>query len=236
VTSVSHLGERVTALVDGQLSIDATERAHAHLAGCRQCRDAVEAERVMKARLAGLTGPAPDAALLGRLLAMGGPSGPLPPRNGHVPGTPRPRAVPPRAVLARSRPGHVAPGHPVPGRMPVAARVRPSGRRPLRPGWPHPGAGRVAGRPVGHGADRRRRVRLAGAVLGALGVVGAGVAGLALAGPPTAVSGAARPQLDSFTITQRDGGRLPFTDQSGGAVQTQPVLAGTTRLGLRSKP
>ena len=82
---------------------------------------------------------------------------------------------------------------------------------------------------------RRRRARLAGAVLGALGVVGAGVGGLALAGPPAVTSAGVRPQLDSFTITQRGTGRLPMADQSGGA-QIQPVLAGTTRLGLRSTP
>jgi hypothetical protein len=48
---MSHLGDKVTALVDGQLTIEATERAHGHLAGCRECRDMVEAERLMKARL-----------------------------------------------------------------------------------------------------------------------------------------------------------------------------------------
>jgi hypothetical protein len=90
---VAHLGDRVADLVDGQLPVDAVERALAHLARCRPCREAVEAERLMKARLASLGGPEPGADLMRRLLALGGPNGPLPPRVGHVPGTPRPQAV-----------------------------------------------------------------------------------------------------------------------------------------------
>lgn len=91
---MSHLAARVTTLVDGQLSIEAAERAHVHLAGCRDCRDVVEAERLIKGRLSVLADPQPGVDLMNRLLAMGGPSGPLPPRVGHVPGSPRP--VPPR--------------------------------------------------------------------------------------------------------------------------------------------
>jgi len=56
---VTHLGERVSALLDGQLSVEATERAMMHLAGCRDCRGAVEFERLTKARLVCLSGPAP---------------------------------------------------------------------------------------------------------------------------------------------------------------------------------
>ena len=43
------------------------------------CREAAEAERLMKARLASLRGPEPGTDLMQRLLAMGGPNGPLPP-------------------------------------------------------------------------------------------------------------------------------------------------------------
>jgi hypothetical protein len=156
---VSHLGENVSALADGQLSPIATERAHMHLARCRGCRDLVEVERLMKARLTQLPAPAPGADLVGRLLALGGPSGPLPPRAGHVPGSPRPVSVPLRVPLT------------------VAGRTRPAAGRPATYSS---GSTRPGGRP---GVPRPRRVRLAGAVLGALGVVGAGVTGLVLAGP-----------------------------------------------------
>lgn len=67
-----HLGPRVSALLDGQLSSEETERAWAHVHGCHQCRDQVEREGWIKTRLAGSVlepGPAPDA-LKGALLGM----------------------------------------------------------------------------------------------------------------------------------------------------------------------
>ena len=107
---MSHLGDRAAGFVDGQLTPESAERATAHLASCRPCRDLVELERLTKVRLCSLAGPAPSPDFVGRLLAMGGPSGPLPPRPGHVPGTPRPAPVPvrtaaPAGVARRSRSG-----------------------------------------------------------------------------------------------------------------------------------
>lgn len=163
---MTHLGERVSALIDGQLGPAETERATSHLARCRDCRDAVETERLTKARLGCLPGPEPGADLMGRLLAMGGPSGPLPPRPGHVPGTPRPKTV----QVAR----------PVPDRPTTRSE-------PVRPA-PGPGQAPATRRP----GVRRRRVRLAGAVLGALGVVGAGVGGLVITSPTLAGGGTPR--------------------------------------------
>jgi anti-sigma factor RsiW len=149
---VSHLGDRAAALVDGQLSPDAADRATAHLAACRPCRDLVELERLTKIRLATLQGPAPTADLVGRLLAMGGPAGPLPPRAGHVPGMPRPQTVPLSAGAGTAQ----------------RTAVRPARR---------PASTRPAGRPAVLG---QRRSRLAAAVLGALSVVGVGVAGVSV--------------------------------------------------------
>jgi len=198
---VSHLGDRVTALVDGQLPIDATERAHAHLANCRGCRDAVEVERLTKARLSCLAGPAPDADLIGRLLALGGPAGPLPPRSGHVPGSPRPRPLP------------LPPG-------------RPAGARPPARAWPAmpvTGPGRATPRPSAPVGSRRRRARLAGAVLGALGVVGAGVGGLVVGAPVARTPAPGNPALDSFVARQASTGRLPYPEESLGW-QAESVL------------
>jgi hypothetical protein len=184
---VTHLGDRVSALLDGQLSVEATERAMVHLARCRGCRDAVELERLTKAQLAYLSGPEPTDALVGRLLAMGGPSGPLPPRPGYVPGSPRPKPV----ALAG----------PVPARAPL---VRGLVRVPsVRPPAGRPGAGPGRGQVV-----RGRRARLAGAVLGALGVVGAGVGGLILTAPAV-VAGGAGPGTDSLTIQARPSVTTP---------------------------
>lgn len=69
-----HLGARASALLDGALSADDTERAWAHVQECHLCRDAIEREGWLKRRLAGLgvdpAVAAPDA-LKGSLL--GGP-------------------------------------------------------------------------------------------------------------------------------------------------------------------
>ena len=50
-----HLGSRVSALLDGQLSPEEAERAWAHVHACHACRDLVEREGWIKTRLAGLS-------------------------------------------------------------------------------------------------------------------------------------------------------------------------------------
>ena len=52
---IGHLGSRVSALLDGQLPPDETERAWAHVHTCHFCRDQVEREGWVKTRLAGLS-------------------------------------------------------------------------------------------------------------------------------------------------------------------------------------
>jgi hypothetical protein len=69
---MAHLGARISALLDGQLPAEETERAWAHVHTCHFCRDAVEREGWVKTRLAGLSfdaGRAPDG-LKGSLLGM----------------------------------------------------------------------------------------------------------------------------------------------------------------------
>jgi len=69
---IGHLGTRVSALLDGQLSTEETDRAWEHVHTCHTCRDLVEREGWVKTRLAGLSfdsGCAPDH-LKGSLLGM----------------------------------------------------------------------------------------------------------------------------------------------------------------------
>jgi hypothetical protein len=215
---VTHLGERVSDLVDGQLPPDAVERAHAHLVRCRECRDAVEAERLLKARLASLQGPAPEIDFLGRLMAMAEPGGPVPPRVEHVPGSPRPRTVAvdgrlpvsmdaavtvervdrsdraDRASAAappRRRRGSTRPA----GAPSAAAAVRPNPTGPSRRG---PSASARLVQRLGRQASVRRG--FTAAVLGALGAVGAGVAVLATASPVSPAT--VVPVVDSFVVRQ----------------------------------
>lgn len=67
---IGHLGSRISALLDGQLSAAEAERAWAHVHACHLCRDAVEREGWVKTRLSHLSGDgvgAPDR-LKGSLL------------------------------------------------------------------------------------------------------------------------------------------------------------------------
>jgi anti-sigma factor RsiW len=79
---MSHLGDRLSALVDDELDGAERDRAHAHLASCEQCRTEAAELRALKQRLRALMSGAPaEAAMTRRLIAMTGPGGPLPPRR-----------------------------------------------------------------------------------------------------------------------------------------------------------
>ncbi|MBF4162370.1 anti-sigma factor [Nocardioides acrostichi] len=67
---IGHLGNRASALLDGALSAEESERLWQHVYGCHACRDLVEREGWIKTQLSGLggAGSAPDhlkGALLG---------------------------------------------------------------------------------------------------------------------------------------------------------------------------
>src|ERR1700749_4537554 len=100
---MSHLGDRLSALVDGELGGAERDRAHAHLAACEQGRAEAAELRALKQKLRGLMDGAPaEAAMTSRLIAMTGPGGPMPPRRRLL-----------RGVPAR-RPGTPAPGPRIP--------------------------------------------------------------------------------------------------------------------------
>ena len=97
---MSHLGDRLSALVDGELDGAERDRAHAHLASCEQCRAEAAELRVLKQKLSTLmTGAPAEAAMTKRLIAMPGPGGPMPPRRGLLRGSRR------AATRASRRPG-----------------------------------------------------------------------------------------------------------------------------------
>jgi hypothetical protein len=69
---IGHLGARVSALLDGQLSQSEADEAWAHVYACHACRDLVEREGWVKTRLAGLSGGVGSASpdLKGSLLSL----------------------------------------------------------------------------------------------------------------------------------------------------------------------
>ncbi len=110
---VTHLGSRLSALVDGQLSPAEAERALEHVACCPRCAAELAAARAARRALsaAGPVEPAPDLAA--RLLAL---SAEIPPTDGDPlraapapsdPGPPprRSRAAPGAATCAGARSG-----------------------------------------------------------------------------------------------------------------------------------
>jgi hypothetical protein len=71
-----HLGDRLAALVDGELDHDARERVLAHLATCAKCKAEADAQRRLKSVFAQAAGPQMSAGLLARLQGLpGGSSG-----------------------------------------------------------------------------------------------------------------------------------------------------------------
>lgn len=67
---MSHLGHRLSALIDGELSGPQRERVLAHLARCEPCRQEATALRALKQRMHALGEATADTALTARLVAM----------------------------------------------------------------------------------------------------------------------------------------------------------------------
>jgi anti-sigma factor RsiW len=98
-----HLGERLSALIDGELSHAQRERVLAHLANCESCRQEAGVLRLLKRRMHALSDsdpatcePASGDALTWRLLA-------LVPAAGKGPRAQRPSRGDGRAAPARRR-------------------------------------------------------------------------------------------------------------------------------------
>ena len=68
---MSHLGHRLSALIDGELGHVQRERVLAHLVRCEPCRREVAALRALKQRMHTLGEATADATLTDRLVAMG---------------------------------------------------------------------------------------------------------------------------------------------------------------------
>ncbi|MFD8753382.1 zf-HC2 domain-containing protein [Kitasatospora sp. NPDC059577] len=84
-----HLGDRLSAFLDGELGHDSRERVQAHLATCPQCLAEADEGRSVKHLLTRTGTPGPSSALMARLMAVGnlpedGPSdGDWPPGRGR---------------------------------------------------------------------------------------------------------------------------------------------------------
>ena len=86
---MTHLGHRLSALIDGELDAVERDRVLVHLAGCEPCRGEAIALRTLKRRMNALGEAAADAALTRRLIGLAQPDGPAGP--GGAGPTPWPR-------------------------------------------------------------------------------------------------------------------------------------------------
>lgn len=84
---MSHLGQRLSALIDGELDGEGRDRVLVHLAKCEPCRAEAVALRTLKRRMNALGETEADSALTGRLMGLAGLSAGLDGRGG-VPLTP----------------------------------------------------------------------------------------------------------------------------------------------------
>jgi len=78
---MTHLGQRLSALIDGELDIDERERVLVHLARCGWCRDEVAALRALKRRMNALGEAAAGSSLTGRLMGLCGTDGSMWPQH-----------------------------------------------------------------------------------------------------------------------------------------------------------
>ncbi|MFD7713125.1 anti-sigma factor family protein [Streptomyces sp. NPDC059785] len=67
-----HLGDRLSALVDGELGHESRERVLAHLATCAKCKAEADAQRRLKNVFAEVAPPPPSASFLARLQELPG--------------------------------------------------------------------------------------------------------------------------------------------------------------------
>ncbi|GAA3833988.1 zf-HC2 domain-containing protein [Streptomyces phyllanthi] len=65
-----HLGDRLSALVDGELGHDSRERVLAHLATCAKCKAEADAQRQLKSVFAEAAPPSPSESFLARLQGL----------------------------------------------------------------------------------------------------------------------------------------------------------------------
>ena len=68
---VSHLGHRLSALIDGELNHTQRERVLGHLTRCESCRREAAALRALKQRMHALGEATANTALTDRLVALG---------------------------------------------------------------------------------------------------------------------------------------------------------------------
>jgi anti-sigma factor RsiW len=200
--SHGHLGDLLSALVDGELSGAELDRANAHVASCGACRVEAHALRRLKHQLRGLAEVNDCGDITRRLLAMCGTDGQAAGQPGSRPdGEGQAAPVPARQLgRERARRGRVAAGR--------RAMADPYSAQPSR---------RLV---------RRRRGRYVLWSTVSLVVVGIGAA-FGLGGNSASTGPQITPQLEVFDMQHAiTSGDVPFDDPADVSARV-PVVAAT---------
>jgi hypothetical protein len=194
---VSHLGDLLSALVDGELSGAELDRANAHVAACGACRVEANALRRLKHELRSLAEVHDSADITRRLLALGGQDG----QDGQPdPGGP---AAPVRARRLRRESGH-------------RRQVRAAAERSM--------ADPSSALPSGRLTSRRRGRYVFWSTLSL--VVGIGTAAFSMGGSAASPGPQITPQLEVYDLQHAmTSGDVPFDDPDVSA--RVPVVAAT---------
>ena len=102
---MTHLGEQISALIDGELTGAELDRANAHLAACERCRAEAAEMRQLKRALRALFEVESDDELTRRLLGKAPPGWPVPSRQDRREQYRRDRGKGPRDKRPRGRGG-----------------------------------------------------------------------------------------------------------------------------------
>ncbi len=204
---MSHLGDRLSALVDGELGGAERDKAYAHLAHCEQCRAEAAALRDLKRQLRSLAVEQPEVAIaeadvMRRLMTMSGIGVQQPRRRLRVP-----------------RPGLSRTG------LPVSARG-------LRPPGSQPAGGR---RPqIGRFSRRHRRSLVVGAVTV---MVSLGTAAFTAGGGDPGSGPKITPQMELYSEEHAiTTGEVPFTGTPGNPGTAGQVEGGMVSVGSPASP
>jgi len=197
---MSHLGDRLSALIDGELNAAERDRVHAHLAGCAECRAEANELRALKKELRDLGDVPPGDGLTRRLIGIAEPGAPVPPRR---------QARRMTGSSARPRPGFRT----VPG---AVGAPGPASRPPSRP---------VPVRGPGH---RRHRARYLALGVVSCAVAGLSVTAFTMGGGQQTPGPRITPQVQLYSVQHAlTTGQLPPGGSAGVPV---PESTGSTPL------
>jgi hypothetical protein len=240
-----HLGDRLAALVDGELGHDARERVLAHLATCPRCKAEADAQRRLKSFFAETAPPPPSESFLARLQGLPGGDG----SGGPGCGDPRheedmENGGNPFRLGGHGRGAAESVLDTALGRHRGLFRYAPAGAH--APVLPDSGGFRIhdVGRARGDAAERSRGRRFAFAAAGAvsmaaiaLGGVTAGTpaaSGIAGGGPPSNATPlrAPGPSAVDDAVRRRSAAPLATTrsERGIGATRVTPVTAAAPLL------